>query len=103
MFKKISLIFVFLISLIFFSTCSKKNDQTTIKDENNKDVQLVNVDDKDLSESDKDLKDVDYKNIYDQLSSKGKWIQVSGREIGINTKAGTASEDHEFQKSIFSF
>jgi len=92
MFKKSSIIFVFLMSLILFSTCSKKNEQT-VKNENNQDVQLVNVDNKDLSESDKDLKEVDYKGIYDQLSSKGKWIQVKGNEIGINMKSGTASDE----------
>ena len=103
MFKRASLIFVFLMSLILFGTCSKKNEQNTVKDENNNDVQLVNVDDKDLNESDKDLKDVNYKDIYDELSSKGKWVQVSGKEIGIDTKMGTAAADRDFQKSILSF
>src|ERR1041384_3365796 len=99
--KRITLIFVLLISLIFLSSCSKKNEQT--QNDENKNVQLVNVDSKDLNESDKDLKGVNYKEIYDQLSSKGKWIQVSGKEIGLKMNSGTASGDNDFQKSIFSF
>src|SRR5437868_5596521 len=88
----------FAVSLLILSSCSKKDNETANKDIN---AQFVAVDDKDIHESEKDLKEVDYKDIYDKLSSKGQWIQVSGKELGLNDK-GTSGVEMDFQNTLYS-
>ncbi len=104
--KHKSLLFVYLVTAIIigslsFNSCSKRSEQS-LKDENGNEIKMMNVDDKNLTESDKDLKEVDYRDIYDQLSSKGKWIQVSGKDIGIKT-SGSSYNEGGFQKSLREF
>ena len=97
MFNNKFLLSVFLSAALFIlSSCSKKNDETTTKDSN---AQFVTVDSKDVQETDKDLKEVDYKDIYDKLSSKGQWIQVSGKDLNLKS---TSSIDNGFQHKLFS-
>src|SRR5438552_4945100 len=98
--KKNIFLFLILISsaLLLISSCSKKDDQTTNKDNN---AQFVAVDDKDIHESEKDLKEVDYRDIYDKLSSKGQWVQVSSKELGLSDK-GTSGIEKDFQNTLFS-
>ena len=95
MFKNRFLFAIFIASIIFVcSSCSKKDESTK---ENN--PGLVAIDDKDIHESDKDLKEVDYKDIYDKLSSKGQWVQVSGKDLGLK---GSSSIEKDFQKTLLS-
>lgn len=75
---------VLLISLFTFSSCTKDADKSMNKVEQDG---VIQVDEKDLIESDADLQTVDYKEFYDLLSANGEWVEVNAKEIGVNQVA----------------
>ncbi len=98
--KKFFIPVLILIISFCIMSCSKKNEDTSGNDK--KTAEFTDVDDNDVNESNNDLQSVDYKDIYDKLSSKGEWVQVSSSDIGLDDKKSTTSND-EFQRSLISF
>lgn len=89
-----------LMFLFVLSSCSKNADQSTTKE---KQDDVINVDDKDLIETDEDLQTVDYKVFYDLLSANGEWVEVNAAEIGVRQTAelNTGTEKKKFALSDF--
>ena len=64
-----------------FSSCTKTADNVQTKEDQN--AETASIDEKDFSESNEDLTNVDYREFYDELSSHGEWIEVRSEEIGL--------------------
>src|SRR5690242_12131972 len=78
--------------LFVFSSCTKTNEEKLAdKQADNQTPELKSsaVEDKDFTESDEDLRTVDYKEFYEQLSPHGEWVQVKPEEIGLKTKTAS--------------
>ncbi len=75
---------ILMISLFALSSCTKKNDSTSNKDDNAKNETAVS--DSNFNETNEDLKNVDYKQFYDELAPHGDWVQVSAKDLGIDLK-----------------
>ncbi len=78
--------------LLMFTSCSKPANGNLSKEQKqlqDKNLEAFSVDDKDLSESDEDLTNVNYKQFYDQLSPHGEWVQVTPEEIGLKSKTAS--------------
>lgn len=86
---KLSAFFLVLFFLSGLVSCTKKSDDTA--DNMVKEADLVSVDKNDITETDEDLLNVDYKEFYDELSPHGEWIEVKGNDIGVDLKKGTSS------------
>ena len=62
------------------------------------------IPDDSVNESDQDLFNVNYKEIYSDLSQHGKWIEVNGKDYGINPKEISSIEidnKDEFLSNVF--
>ncbi|MFA7359843.1 MAG: DUF6600 domain-containing protein [Candidatus Kapaibacterium sp.] len=84
-----------IISLFIISSCSKNADQSSTKEQQD---DILNIDEKDLLETDADLQTVDYKVFYDLLSANGEWVEVNAKEIGVKqvTELNIGSEKKKF-------
>ena len=92
-FKRIAL-FIIVFTFIGLVSCSKKSDETS--DKTVSEAEMESVDSKDFTETDEDLLAVDYKEFYDELAPHGEWIEVKGRDIGVDLKKNTAAgNDHK--------
>jgi hypothetical protein len=81
----------FFITLIFLlSSCSKENSEK-INTANNQNLEVAEIPADDISEKDEDLLTVDYKVFYDELAPHGEWIEVTGKELGLDLKKGSGS------------
>jgi hypothetical protein len=78
---------ILFLSLIVFSSCTKKADDSGTKQENQ---EVTAIDENNFTESDEDLSTVDYKEFYDQLAPHGEWIQVRPEEIGLKPKTASS-------------
>ncbi|MEO8512461.1 MAG: DUF6600 domain-containing protein [Ignavibacteria bacterium] len=83
-------IFIILFILAGFVSCGKKTDQTS-STRTVSEAEMVAVSGDDFSETDEDLLTVDYKEFYDKLAPHGEWIEVKGRDIGVDLKKNTAA------------
>ncbi len=81
------LVLFFMLGLI---SCSKKSDNNT-SDKNVNEAEMVAVNNEDVTETDEDLLTVDYREFYDKLSPHGEWIEVKGRDIGVDLKKDPAT------------
>lgn len=82
---------ILIFSLFTIYSCTKTDNAGTSKEQS--DVQSGNneaimIDEKNFAESDEDFTTIDYKEIYDRITSQGEWVQVKPEEIGM--KPGTA-------------
>lgn len=100
---KITEVIFFIILIFSISSCSKKTNDEPISKKGEQQPEMTQVKEDDFNESNEDLLNVDFKNFYDELSSKGEWIEVNGKEIGIEIDKGTASGDYNLQKQILSY
>ena len=74
-------------SLFVLSSCSKRTaDGNLSGQQQDKNLEATSIDEKDFTEYDEDLSNVDYKEFYDQLSPHGEWVQVKPEEIGLQPK-----------------
>ena len=91
-------------SLFVFSSCTKTADGNLNNDQKDKNLEATAVDDKDFTESDEDLTNVDYKEFYDQLSPHGEWVQVNREEIGLEPETalneGTGSNSFSLSRLL---
>jgi hypothetical protein len=85
-FSAVMLVLFFMSGLI---SCTKKSEDTYVKNVN--EAELVAVNSEDLTETDEDILTVDYKEFYDKLAPHGEWIEVKGRDIGVDLKNNTAT------------
>ena len=79
-----------------FSSCTKTADNVQTKEDQN--AETASIDEKDFSESNEDLTNVDYREFYDELSSHGEWIEVRSEEIGL--QPSNVSSGSEGTKNI---
>ncbi len=98
--NKIKTAAIFSVMFIFLGliSCSKKNNETSDKTINEAEMEQVNKDD--FTETDEDLLTVDYKEFYDELAPHGEWIEVKGRDIGVDLTKGTSSGFNGSHRSI---
>lgn len=85
-------IVVVLVGLFFISTfisCSKNSEEISELDPENVETETISEDN--LSESDEDLLNVDYKEFYDALAPHGEWIEITEEDIGVDLNKETAS------------
>ncbi|RPI13863.1 MAG: hypothetical protein EHM58_17660 [Ignavibacteriae bacterium] len=91
------------IALLMFTSCSRTADGNITKDQKeiqNKNLEESSIDQKDFTESDEDLTNVNYKEFYDQLTAHGEWVQVKPEEIGLQPKtASSTSTNNNFSIS----
>ena len=92
-----TIFFTILFIILGLISCSKKTDETTNKDDADKE-EIVSVSQDDFTESDEDLLTVDYKEFYDELAPHGEWIEVTGKEIGVDLKKSTSSLENKHRK-----
>ena len=85
---RISVLIVFICSLFIIYSCSKSENAGSTKEQSDQNPEAVLIDENNFTESDEDLATVDYKEIYEQLTPAGEWLQVNPEEIGM--KPGTA-------------
>lgn len=82
---------IFFITLIFLlSSCSKENSEK-INTADNQNLEVAEIPADDISEKDEDLLTVDYKVFYDELAPHGEWIEVTGKELGLDLKKESGS------------
>lgn len=82
---------IFFITLIFLlSSCSKENSEK-INTADNQNLEVAEIPPDDISEKDEDLLTVDYKVFYDELAPHGEWIEVTGKELGLDLKKESGS------------
>lgn len=99
--KTFILFFLIFVLFVFIPGCSKKSDDV----KTDKTTQTNNdnsVDEGSLQESDDDISSVDYKLFYDELSSKGEWVEVSGKELGLVDGNSDFAKDLDNKESFFS-
>jgi hypothetical protein len=84
--KHLTTALFFICCVFIFFSCTRKSDEITNKDETRAKATNVSALKSDFNESPQDLQDVDYKEFYDELSPHGKWVQVTGRDLGIDLK-----------------
>jgi len=99
---KLYLIYSFFLIFSVFLSCSKKEEQSDLKDKQTEITEKTDVDETDFSESDEDLLSVDYKEFYDELAPYGEWIEVTDKDIGIELKKGSASGENNHRKISYS-
>ncbi len=102
-FLKTASLFFLMSVFTLFSSCTKSADEVTTRDrndekENNPETSLIN--EKDNSESDSDITNVDYRDFYEQLAPHGEWVEVSYEEIGLKPPTANSGEENNFK--IFS-
>ncbi len=87
-----------IISLFMLTSCNKNADQGSTKEQQD---DIINIDEKDLIETDADLQTVDYKVFYDLLSANGEWVEVNAKEIGVKqvTELNIGTEKKKFALS----
>lgn len=99
-----------LIILVLFSfeACSKKNmNEPQLGTESTDGTGFTKIPDNNISESDADLFNVNYKEFYDELSQHGKWIEVNAKDIGLEglkgkgTASGEIEDKQEFLSHVF--
>jgi hypothetical protein len=78
---------LFVVILILFTACSKKDDTTVTKDTNT--PTDTSQDENGYSESNEDLFKVDYDYFYKELSPHGEWVEVNAKDLGLDIKPGT--------------
>lgn len=102
--QKLSANFVFLLLIFLLSSCSKENSEKISTSENEK-LEVAEIPVEDISEKDEDLLTVDYKVFYDELAVHGEWIEVTGKEIGLDLKkeSGSGSINNSDKHSKISF
>src|SRR5260221_11871101 len=100
--KGIKFLLLFSIIVIISFSCSKKSDDTSGKNNDTLKTETAGIDNLDITESDSDLANVDYKEIYDELSSKGEWVQVNGKELGMDLGKNSAEGEYDIQRSLIS-
>lgn len=88
--KRLSANFVFLLLVFLLGSCSKENSEKISTSENEK-HEVAEIPAEDISEKDEDLLTVDYKVFYDELAPHGEWIEVTGKEIGLDLKKESGS------------
>lgn len=88
--QKLSANFAFLLLVFLLSSCSKENSEKINTLENEK-FEISEIPPEDISEKDEDLLTVDYKIFYDELAPYGEWIEVTGKEIGLDLKRESGS------------
>lgn len=88
------------VMIFFFSACSKKSNE--IQNDKTKQIDNTSADESSLQESKDDISAVDYKVFYDELSSKGEWIEVSGKELGLIDGNLDVARDLDNKESFFS-
>ncbi len=97
-----------IISLFAFSSCTKNSDenlteeQKELKQMQDNNLEASAIDETDFTESDADLTNVNYKEFYDQLSSKGEWVQVKPEEIGLQPESASNEESDLINFSLSS-
>lgn len=84
--------------IILVSSCTKVSDETGNNLQTN---ETETISDTNFRETLTDLLTVDYKEFYDQLEPHGEWIEVTGDDVGVNTKELTASGTREHKKISF--
>lgn len=100
MFKRNFNNFIMLLALtVLFSSCSKKDVDTS----KSSDVPTEKISATDFKESDEDLFTVDYKEFYDQLAPHGEWIEVTGKDVGVDVKRTASTEDAPRKVSFADF
>lgn len=96
-------IVVVLVGLFFISTfvsCSKNDEEVTELDPQN--VESEEIEEENITESDDDLLNVDYKEFYDVLAPHGEWIEITEEDIGVDFQKETASGNRPHRKMSFS-
>jgi hypothetical protein len=83
------------ILLAFIYSCGNKSEDTS---KNVSKTETEKISDTNFTETDEDLFAVDYKEFYDQLAPHGQWIEVTGKEIGIDVKSGSSLMEGEQKK-----
>ncbi|MBK8551977.1 MAG: hypothetical protein IPL53_13280 [Ignavibacteria bacterium] len=91
---KASGIFVLMIMIFTFFSCSKTEKENMTKEEKNNNTEEVIIDEKDFLESDEDLTTVDYKEFYDRLTPYGEWVQVQPEEIGLQSNTAQSNNSN---------
>lgn len=94
--RNFSIIIILLVLTTVFSSCSKQDVGTS----KSSDIPTEKISTTDFSESDEDLFTVDYKEFYEQLAPHGEWIEVTGKDVGLDIKR-TASIEGEPRKVSF--
>lgn len=84
--------------IILVSSCTKVSDETG---NNQQTIETETISDTNFSETLTDLLTVDYKEFYEQLEPHGQWIEVTGDDVGVNTKELTAASNREHKKISF--
>lgn len=88
---------IMVVTIFLFSCTSKNVDRTDNQSDAKNEPEMVKGDD--INESNEDLFETDYKEIYEELSGKGEWVEVSAEDIGIDPKNISAGES-ELQKFL---
>lgn len=82
-----SVLVILVCSLFIFmlSSCTKKEEDITKSDKTGEDITQ-------FKESNEDFLTVDYSYFYGELSTKGEWIEISAKDLGLDVKAPKTSE-----------
>lgn len=83
-------IIIFLLSGMF--SCSKK-DKMNDEGMNDENVETALIDENEITETDEDLLNVDYREFYDELSPHGEWIEVTDKDIDAVMNPGTSYKE----------
>lgn len=75
--------------VFIISSCTKTADGNLSDGPQNKDLEASSIEEKDFTESDEDLRTVNYKEFYDQLAPHGEWVQVHPEDIGLTPKTAS--------------
>ncbi len=88
-------IIILIMSLIFIfglNSCSKKSDETVVKEADSEiNLEMDTISEDNFTENDEDLLTVDYKEFYDELAPHGEWIEVTDKELGVDLVKSSAS------------
>jgi hypothetical protein len=95
---KLVAIFIALFFVLGINSCTKKSDETSNTDTRTAQMEAISEDD--FNESDEDLMKVDYKEFYDELAPHGEWIEVTDKDVGLDLKKSSSSEESSGQRKI---
>ncbi|MEO6695427.1 MAG: DUF6600 domain-containing protein [Ignavibacteria bacterium] len=92
---------IFILMVFVFNSCSQKeNVDKTGKMENNKNEDLVVINESDIEEKDEDLLLTDYKEFYSELAPHGEWIEVNDKDIEIDLDISSAVSGKDKNRKI---
>lgn len=94
--RNISRGIILIFSIVFVFSCSKKSDENTKSEKKSGDTSTTTVSgdtSTGFKETDEDLLTTDFDYFYKELSSHGEWVEVKAKDLGLDIKPGSSSNN----------